>query len=196
MKVRIIKGNKKLPKTTYILNMGSATDCPSLKLGLCQAGKACYAMKAEKQYPACLPARRNDEKAWNALPANEIALQLCKASQRANDAGKMEQFRFSESGDFRTQKDVDKMASLCALLSDYGVDCYGYTARTDLNLSGLLKVASVNISNDKSNWQKHGGNRFKMVNEATGNNFVCSGDCRGCNLCIVKRGKTIEVIKH
>ena len=59
-------GNKKLPKTTAIFNMGAATDCPSLELGLCQAfvGEklVCYAMKAESGlYPDVLPYRRRQE---------------------------------------------------------------------------------------------------------------------------------------
>ena len=45
------EGNLKIPSSTAIFNMGSATDCPSLKLGLCKAyfnGKhICYAKKAE-----------------------------------------------------------------------------------------------------------------------------------------------------
>jgi len=76
------------------------------------------------------------------------------------------------------------------------VKCYGYTARTDLDLTGLLAVASVNVSNDKSNWITKGANRFKMVLEASGKNRACAGDCRFCNICQTFKGKTIEVIKH
>ena len=80
MNIRIVKGNHKLPASTYILNMGSATDCPSRKRGLCQAGKACYALKAEIQYPNCLPARRKDTAIWKATSAVSIAAQLLATS--------------------------------------------------------------------------------------------------------------------
>lgn len=45
------EGNMKIPRTTAIFNMSSATDCPSRKLGLCKAvvdGKhICYAIRSE-----------------------------------------------------------------------------------------------------------------------------------------------------
>jgi hypothetical protein len=64
LKKLIQAGNHKLPKSTAIFNMASATDCPSLKLGLCSAvdenGKLfCYAKKSEAGYrPDVLPYRR------------------------------------------------------------------------------------------------------------------------------------------
>ena len=77
-------GNKKLPKTTAIFNMGSATDCPALKKGMCQAfarnpqGKmklVCYAKKAEVQYyTMVLPYRRRQEKYWKDHSAEDFAI--------------------------------------------------------------------------------------------------------------------------
>lgn len=197
--VRIVKGNKKLTKSIYSLNMGSATDCPSKKLGLCQAcsGKKnfCFSLRDEKLYKNVLPARRIDAKNWNALSATEIGSQLIAASARAK-VHKMKTFRFSVAGDFFTQKDVNKMTELCAMLKNNNVDCYGYTARTDLNLSELLKVASVQVSNNKSHWIKKGANRFKMVNEISEGAVSCKGDCRKCSLCVKGKGLVIEVKKH
>ena len=43
-------GNSKIGNDTMILNMGSAMNCPSKKLGLCKLGSKCYALKAEKLY--------------------------------------------------------------------------------------------------------------------------------------------------
>jgi hypothetical protein len=191
----ISKGNKKLPKTTWILNSGSATDCPSLKLGLCQAGKHCYAMKAEKLYPQTLPYRRRQAELYKTVDPMDFALELIEASNKCR-AQKMKCFRFNEAGDFANQEQLDWFAELCFHLNDADVKCYGYTARTDLNLSALLTVAQVNVSNDGHEWTSKGANRFKMVSELSGDNFACPGSCKACSLCLVKRGKTIEILKH
>ena len=126
-KVKFARGNKKLPDSTFILNMNSATDCPSLKLGMCQCpskGKgSCYAMKPERMYPNTLKSRREQARIWKKLSAREIATQLLDASHRARK-NKMKAFRFSEAGDFDSQADVDKMSEVCAILSEAGVKCY------------------------------------------------------------------------
>ena len=68
LKNLIATGNKKLPTTTAIFNMGSATDCPSLKKGLCTAVTekkvTCYALRPENFRPLVLPYRRRQEKYW------------------------------------------------------------------------------------------------------------------------------------
>ncbi len=43
-------GNSKLPKETLIVNITSAQNCPSDKLGLCNCSKVCYAKKCERIY--------------------------------------------------------------------------------------------------------------------------------------------------
>ena len=194
-KMEFSKGNKKLPASTYILNTGSATDCPSRALGLCQCPEKCYAIKAEKQYPAVLPYRRRQRAAFSALSAAEIAEQLLTASARSR-AGGMQRFRFSEAGDFETQRDVDKMADLCEILTAAGVKCYGYTAHTDLELSRLCAAASLNVSNDRGQWTAQGANRFKAVEKLDRRRLICAGDCRKCALCFNKRGATIQVMMH
>jgi hypothetical protein len=76
----ITSGNKKIPSTTAIFNMGSATDCPSRKLGFCQAinknGKnICYARKSEYEYhPTVLPYRRRQEKYWKSCTAEQFVI--------------------------------------------------------------------------------------------------------------------------
>lgn len=176
--------------------MNPATDCPSRKMGLCQAGNKCYALKAEKQYyKTCLPFRRRQAVAWGILSARGIAIQLLSASWRARKH-KMLEFRFSEAGDFRSQTDVDKMVELCRILSNSGVICYGYTARTDLDLSKLLKVAGVNVSNGLNRWINRGANRFQLVQHHTGKNPVCGGDCSLCNLCKHSCKRLVEIVEH
>ena len=57
-------GNKKIGNDTLIFNMGSATDCPSKKLGLCRHCDKCYALKAERQYPQVRPFRDRQADYW------------------------------------------------------------------------------------------------------------------------------------
>ena len=195
IKVLFTKGNHKLPKTTYILNTGSATDCPSRKLGLCQCPDKCYAMKAEKQYPAVLSFRRKQREVFTLLSAEELADSLLNSSRRAR-VYKMESFRFSEAGDFENQKDVEKMALLCKILTSNGVQCYGYTARTDLDLAPLIGASTVNVSNDFGRWAEKGANRFQAVEEYSSGSNHCMMNCAICHKCATCKGRTIEVKIH
>ena len=194
-KALVSKGNKKLPQTTWIFNAGTATDCPSKALGLCQAGKLCYAMKAELQYPAVKPFRNRQFKLTQTVSPNDFANQLLAESKRARTR-KMKSFRFNESGDFLDQTQLDWFTSVCTVLKANKIKCYGYTARTDLNLNNLMTVATVNVSNDKNGWIEKGANRFKMVQSHSLMNLICAGDCRICKLCQTKKGKIIQVQQH
>lgn len=195
-KVLFSKGNKKLPKDTYIMNVGTALDCPSEKLGLCPVARECYAKKAERIYPQVTPYRQAQRKVFDDVSAADIASAIIGAKDRAKKP--MRKFRFSEAGDFANQSDVDKMADVCRLLSVAGLDCYGYTARTDLDLSRLLAVASVCISNDlnRSKWMEAGANRFEQVKKFSGKRLRCVADCTICDFCSRYRGKVIEVEIH
>jgi hypothetical protein len=185
-------GNVKVP--FFIINMNSATDCPSRAKGLCQAGKACYALKAEVFYKRPLAYRRLQEWLWeNATVEEYIEAVVLKHSRKRKPLKKV--LRFSEAGDFRTQADIVKMAAIAKGLKGWKV--YVYTSRTDLDLAPLIDVkVYVNVSNAGGGWLLKGANHFKMVTEASGDNFVCVGDCRKCAICRNRRGQTIEVIKH
>jgi len=191
----IRRGNKKLPSTTWIFNCGTARDCPSKALGLCQCADKCYAMKAERMYKNVLPFRERQRALWGNVTPKRFVSALFLASNRSRTRA-MESFRFNEAGDFSTQQDINWLTAVCKILKQAGVSCYGYTARTDLNLTGLLKHSSVNVSNDKRNWIDKGANRFRAVKQATGKNPVCPGSCKACSLCQKVRGLEIEIPLH
>ena len=198
LKDHISTGNSKVPY--YIFNITSATDCASEKYGLCQVADICYAKKAERMYKHVLPYRRRQEQYWDSQPNRlEFALDFCAElmaiQERSRKMPKV--LRFSEAGDFRNQDDVDTMAYIARSLKHVGWKVYGYTCRVDLDLAGLLAFAAVNLSLDDDNYVLNmGANRFKAVDQPTGDNFVCRGDCSKCKVCMNVRGKTIEVIKH
>ena len=95
-------------------------------------------------------------------------------------------FRFSESGDFRNQADVDKMTEIALVLKDTrGVETYGYTNRRDLNFTELEKTAVVN---------GHGfmlSNKTEIKAEPSDTDDVCPGNCRYCDWCKVATSRVI-----
>ena len=186
-------GNRKLPETTVIWNCGAARDCPSRDLGLCQAGKHCFARNSERYQNWSLSFRRRQHQIMRTVPAETIAegiLNRCKGRKTT-----VKLFRFGQSGDPLDQKDITTLTVICKVLSDNGIGCYGFTARTDLDLIPLLKVASVCVSNDKYGWLKKGANRFRIVAHPTGKNHVCPKDCTICDACSRLKGCIIETTR-
>ena len=183
-------GNKKLPKTTAIFNMGTAKDCPSKTLGLCQCEGVCYARKSEICYKFVIPFRERQRDAFISKSADKIADAIIKGGTIKTP---IKQFRFSEAGDFVDQKAVNKMTGVCKVLKENGIDSYGYTARKDLNLTGLQKVATVQGSGFMAT------NNFKFIPKGSTTETcdkVCAGDCRICNLCWKGKGLVIGVPQH
>lgn len=186
----VVFGNHKLPETTAIWNCCSAHDCPARPLGLCQAGKHCYALNTERYQMNALPFRRRQREIMDTVPAPVIAkgiLKRCLGREL-----KVKLFRFGQSGDFRDQRDIETMVVICRTLTKAGIGCYGFTSRTDLNLKPLLKTAHIGVSNDKGNWIRKGANRFLIVQHPSGKHFVCPKDCTICDRCSTVRGKIIE----
>ena len=184
----IAAGNKKLPVTTAIFNLGSATDCPSRKLGLCTVAKECYAMKAEIQYPAPLPYRRRQIDFWNRTSAEKFAVMFLAMNDRKRK--KFDTLRINESGDFYCQADIEKLEKIASYLKSASlIETYCYSARKDLDFS-KCEILTVNGSNFM------GHNRFLAVAKPTGINFVCPGSCKSCSVCSKKIRQTIEVVLH
>lgn len=193
----IAAGNTKIPKSTAIFNMGTAEECPSRKLGFCQAfdqnGKSiCYADKAERMYPDSKPYRKRQELYWKNITAKEfvdsfIAINKLKKTQ-------FKAIRINEAGDFHSQECVDKMESIAKELSKHGIKVYGYTSRKDLDFS---KVKYMVLSG--SNFEKEGlTNIFKMVlniNDKPSGYKTCKGDCSICKICLIRGNKTV-IVKH
>jgi hypothetical protein len=66
----------------------------------------------------------------------------------------------------------------------------------DLNLTPLLRLGvKVNLSHDSRRYAAR-TNRFRVVDEPSGNSFVCRGNCSLCSVCRTVSGKTIEVEAH
>ena len=166
--------------------MCSATDCPSRDKGLCQVSDRCYAMKAEKQYPAVLPYRREQKAYWDSTESQDIAKDLRDIIKRKHNDIKY--IRFSESGDFESQDDVEKLKEVVSYMP--GVIWYGYTARRDLEYNNIPNNLIVNGSGFVVS------NSFTAVERILEEHTSCPGNCRDCDLCKQARAFEIKVLYH
>lgn len=178
-------GNRKIPKSTAIFNLSSATDCPSARLGKCKAkkqGAKCYALKAEQNHYSrfVLPYRRSQERFWFQTSAKEFVSQfvLLNSIRRIP----YNSIRFDESGDFHGQYDVTKMEEIAKMLRRFGIRCYCYTSRNDLNFSKIRHL----LLNGSDFYKKGITNTFKILKDVRKRKkgwSVCPMNCRICHKC-------------
>lgn len=182
-------GNRKLPPNIAIYNITSATNCPAKKLGFCNHPNACYALKAERLYPHNLPYKQSQTQLFDLLSAEQLGkLFLLEMGRKKT---KVEYFRFSESGDVRSQVDIKKLAGLAKVLTGNGIKVYGYTARKDLDFTDLKKYATINGQHFMVS------NKVMVVSEFSNKGEIqCPGKCFDCNACATAQGQTIEIRKH
>lgn len=187
----VSRGNHKLGTDTLILNITSAADCMSRKLGLCALGTKCYAMKAERMYKAVLPYRSKQTEYWDQNHPATIAMDLWKEVSRTTKQP-IKYIRISEAGDFRDQADVDKLIKIAEILGAIDVTLYGYTARKDL----AFGKCPSNLIMNGSGFMIH--NSFTAVPKVSlaQHKVTCAGNCRGCNLCKIRGKLAIKVGIH
>ena len=180
-------GNTKIGRDTAIFNITPACECMSEKLGLCKIADKCYAKKAERMYKDSKPFRYRQTAFWDENTIDSF-VEYFKAEVLTRN---MKYLRFQESGDFRTQLDVDKMSGIAEKLEGI-VRCYTYTARRDLDFSNVSDNLVINGSGfmvDNCFYVIH--NETEMIG-----NYLCKGNCRECNLCKHKLGIYIAVKIH
>ena len=192
----ISSGNIKIPSTTAIFNMSSATDCPSARLGLCKAklqGAKCYALKSEYSYrPNVLKYRKLQEKYWKNITSKEFVSQFILINSLKQKPFNL--IRFNESGDFHSQECLNKAEEISMMLRRFGIRCYCYTSRNDLDFS---KIKHLVVSG--SGFIKKGiSNEFKIIGkkEKIPKGYgICKGNCKICKRCTMRNLKTC-IRKH
>ncbi len=192
-------GNSKVPTTTLIFNMGSATTCPSDKLGLCSMGKingdgSCYCLKAERLYPECKPFRNRQETMWLNSSANDIAKAI---NTIVKGRPYITAVRVNESGDFHTMKCVQKLSDIASKIQ---IPIYTYTHRNDLFTKNVTKNLNKNLTMNFScdMGYEHNHNEFRLPEDVKPNTktYECAGDCRICSLCTTRKNIVITNPKH
>ena len=200
-------GNLKIGNDTLIFNMGSAKNCPSAKLGLCNIPK-CYAKKAEYLYPNVLPYRDRQEAFWLESDAFTIAENIQGAFMRHKA---LKYVRVNESGDFHSRECLNKLIAVAKMLPQ--IKFYTYTHRKDLIDSRTWAKLPKNLVINTSNFTRKNLNSFNGVATVkvhrladftkvkahiirAGYDYACLGDCSKCSLCKVKHGKKIGAPLH
>ena len=198
--LKVSKGNLKIGKDTLIFNMGSATDCPSLKLGYCKLGKKCYAYKAENMYPQVKPYRDKQARYWKACFSNDFIVDFGNILKKYPKALKdIKYLRLNESGDFYSQACIDKLSTISSYLKVlFNITTYTYTARKDLDFSKahfLVKGSSNNAGNNGKCIARPAAKLISGSNiyyERGKQYELCVGDCRECYLC--KRKNNVDIV--
>ena len=206
----ITVGNKKIGKDTLIFNTSTATHCPSETRGLCKVADICYAKRDETLYPSAYSLHSDQHFAWNGISAEDFAEVIQEKVHRQKTPIKY--FRYNMAGDVSSQKDIDKIVKIAELIPE--IIFYIYTCRADLGWVYAMETKNLIVNGSTLLYD----NEFTTVTgiligtkhacimpvdkdewEAPVKNTsiaVCNGDCRVCNLCKVKGGKIIYVVKH
>lgn len=199
-------GNSKIAKHVAIFNFNSATDCPNAATEKCQVPfSKCYAHKAEHTYNQVLPYRRRQEYLRDCLDADTFGKAFLKIVERKrNDVTAL---RFSEAGDFRHKGDIIWADRVAEILSEEGIDCYTYSASSDLDWSEAEHF-TVNASNELS---EYGDRRYMAFEGEKPEGFIwCPHDlqksngvsaddaikCGDCRLCIDEKGPDVAIPLH
>ena len=105
-------GNKKLPKTTAIYNIGTWFLCPGRLQGYCELAENCYA-KSREVMGSVISSRLNNYYFWKTNDAKRIAnfiVYSIKAEQlKGNEVNLL---RFNEVGEIENQEDLEKMVKV------------------------------------------------------------------------------------
>jgi len=189
-------GNHKLGKDTAIFNMGTAIDCPSKKLGLCKTinqGVRCYAEKAEIQYKDNVINHRLSQAAkWKSKTSNQLLSEFMLQIHRRRTETSF--LRYNESGDFNGQADIEKLDYVSRGLREIGIITYGYTARSDLDFTGIDFLCKGSGFNNKS---LNGNTIVILKNQPVPEGYLqCPGSCKKCNLCKINVNHNIAFRNH
>lgn len=195
-------GNTKLGPDTLVINMTSATDCPSRRLGLCRLSDPadCYALKAERMYKDCRPYRRRQADYWekytNSVISDDVAgiIDQANRSKHVKAVGGIRYIRFSEAGDFRNQSDVYRLNRIAKRirLDHPEIQFYGYSARSDLDFSRSPHLIVRGSGHDNGNagrvivrtlTAKQKNRRYRYYYEGGTKYLICPGRCFGCTIC-------------
>ena len=189
-------GNKKLPKTTAIYNIGCWFLCPGRLQGYCELSQVCYA-KCREVMGNVIQSRLNNHYFWKANSAETIAEFICYSIKLETLKGnKINLLRFNEVGEIEDQQELEKMVKISNIVYwKTGIKSYTYTHNRGLNYD----IERPNLTICGSGFMVD--NRFTVVKPedykeyVNNNNCVeCPQNCEYCNtICSRKLG--VEIVE-
>ena len=192
-------GNKKLPKTTAIYNIGTWFLCPGRLEGFCELSTQCYA-KCREVMGSVIKSRLNNYYFWRSNDAETIAsfiVYSIKAEQlKGNNINLL---RFNEVGELEDETDLKKMVDVSNIVYALtGVKSYTYSHNRQLNFN----IDRPNLVICGSGFMVD--NMFTVVTPENYKEYVdahncieCPQKCEACgSICARKLGvEIVEVLK-
>lgn len=195
-KPHIAFGNKKLPKTTAIYNIGTWFLCEGRLKGFCELHEVCYT-KCREIMGNTIKSRLNNYYFWKTNDARTIAsfiVYSIKAESMKGD--KINLLRFNEVGEFENQEDLVKMRDISNIVYEQtGVKSYTYTHNRDLDFNIDRPHLTINGSGFiiDNQFTVVPPSEYKQYVESH-NCFKCPQKCEMCNsICSQKLG--IEIVE-
>lgn len=189
-------GNKKLPNTTAIYNIGCWFLCPGRLQGYCELAERCYA-KCREVMGSVIQSRINNYLFWKTNDAEKIAMFInysIKAEQLKGN--KVNLLRFNEVGEMENQEDLEKLIKISNIIYlKTGVKSYTYTHNRNLNFN----LNRPNLTICGSGFMID--NKFTVVKPEDYKKYVqdhncieCPQNCEYCNtICSRKLG--VEIVE-
>ena len=192
-------GNKKLPKSTAIFNLGTWFLCPGRLEGYCELHDVCYA-KCREVMGNVIQSRLNNHYFWKSNSAETIAMFICysiKAEQLKGNPVNL--LRFNEVGEIEDQQELEKMVKVSNIVYlKTGVQSYTYTHNRALNFD----IERPNLTICGSGFMVD--NMFTVVKPENYREYIdthkcieCPQNCEDCSsICSKKLGvEIVEVLK-
>lgn len=189
-------GNKKLPKTTAIYNIGTWFLCPGRLQGYCELNDVCYA-KCREIMGSVIKSRLNNYLFWKTNDAETIAEFICYSIKLETLKGnKINLLRFNEVGEIEDPQELEKMVKISNIVYwKTGIKSYTYTHNRGLNYD----IERPNLTICGSGFMID--NCFTVVKPEDYKKYVqdhncieCPQNCEYCNtICSRKLG--VEIVE-
>ena len=203
-KMHVIFGNAKLPETTCIVNLGTWFNCPGRKEEFCERCTECYDKQIEVRFKERTKDRLEHEIFWRSVDAKTFAMELIKKILQHDNAEnnnlnkpiiKTKLIRWSEVGDIRNQKDLEKIVEASNIIYNViGIKSYIYTHNKNLNFD----IERPNLTINGSGFMVD--NEYRVVENREDEYTIledivlkrdCICDCTRCSLCSEKGNRIL-----
>lgn len=197
-KLHISFGNAKLPKTTCIINLGTWFNCSGRKEGFCELCKVCYDKQPEVRFKRRTRDRLEQEIFWRSLDAKTFSEEVIKKILEHDKKTKTKLIRWSEVGEIRNQKDLEKIIECSNIIYEtLDIKSYIYTHNKSLNFN----IERPNLIINGSNFMVD--NEYKVIEKDLiedeickslynlANSYECLCDCTQCETCSQNNGYVI-----